>query len=276
MKFKIIVAILFFCLDHICSYGQATPPAPNLTGNCAGAILPYTLNGGSANITVAGLPVTASFSDYAGITHFSFQIQTYCGISTPPANEFGIGNNNTSSSMKILFDKRVSNVLVYIMRADSAEHISFTLKDGCDTVHPTIAMATQTGNCNSNFTINPATNTVTNNVSYNALLPSGIIVQNAPSYIIVNFGGVWFDEIIVSKPAPTPLEPQGNGISLSFCIGAATATPGPPPSSSTTFLSLCANQLPTTWNGITIPAGATSNPAFTTYATTNAAGCDSI
>ncbi|MFA6060931.1 MAG: gliding motility-associated C-terminal domain-containing protein, partial [Taibaiella sp.] len=49
-----------------------------------------------------------------------------------------------------------------------------------------------------------------------------------------------------------------------------------PSATNTAFLTKCANQLPTTWNGITIPAGATSNPAFTIYATTNAAGCDSI
>jgi gliding motility-associated-like protein len=40
-------------------------------------------------------------------------------------------------------------------------------------------------------------------------------------------------------------------------------------------LTLCPDQLPFTWNGITIPAEATSNAAFTTYSTFNTIGCDS-
>jgi gliding motility-associated-like protein len=49
-----------------------------------------------------------------------------------------------------------------------------------------------------------------------------------------------------------------------------------PTSTSTATLSLCPGQLPHTWNGITIPTGATSNAAYTTYTTTNALGCDSV
>jgi gliding motility-associated-like protein len=44
---------------------------------------------------------------------------------------------------------------------------------------------------------------------------------------------------------------------------------------STVSLTLHSNQLPATWNGITIPAGTTSNSTFTTYSTFNTIGCDS-
>lgn len=47
-------------------------------------------------------------------------------------------------------------------------------------------------------------------------------------------------------------------------------------SSSTDVVSACESSLPTTWNGITIPVGATSNTTYTTFTTTNAAGCDSV
>ncbi len=38
----------------------------------------------------------------------------------------------------------------------------------------------------------------------------------------------------------------------------------------------CRNQLPAVWNGITIPITANSNPAYATYTTNNAVGCDSV
>lgn len=44
---------------------------------------------------------------------------------------------------------------------------------------------------------------------------------------------------------------------------------------STVSLTLCPDQLPFTWNGITIPTGTTSNAAFVTYSTFNTLGCDS-
>lgn len=43
----------------------------------------------------------------------------------------------------------------------------------------------------------------------------------------------------------------------------------------TVSLTVCPDQLPITWNGITIPAEAMSHPAFATYNTFNAMGCDS-
>lgn len=45
---------------------------------------------------------------------------------------------------------------------------------------------------------------------------------------------------------------------------------------STESKSYCSNQLPATWNGIIIPASATTNPAYTTYTTINVHGCDSV
>lgn len=38
----------------------------------------------------------------------------------------------------------------------------------------------------------------------------------------------------------------------------------------------CRNNLPATWNGITIPVTAVSNPAYATYAINNIGGCDSV
>lgn len=48
------------------------------------------------------------------------------------------------------------------------------------------------------------------------------------------------------------------------------------PVASTDNKTYCRNALPTTWNGITIPATAISNPTFATYTTTGANGCDSV
>lgn len=41
-------------------------------------------------------------------------------------------------------------------------------------------------------------------------------------------------------------------------------------------LNVCITDLPTTWNGIMIPDTATSNPAYTTFTTSNSLGCDSV
>ena len=44
---------------------------------------------------------------------------------------------------------------------------------------------------------------------------------------------------------------------------------------STISLTVCPDQLPVIWNGITIPVEAMSHPAFTTYSTFSTIGCDS-
>ncbi len=49
-----------------------------------------------------------------------------------------------------------------------------------------------------------------------------------------------------------------------------------PVKTNTVSLIRCSNQLPFTWNGIVIPAGAVSNPAAAVFNTVTGAGCDSI
>jgi gliding motility-associated-like protein len=76
----------------------------------------------------------------------------------------------------------------------------------------------------------------------------------------------------VSNPAFTTYTTTGAAGCDSMVTLNLTVTPT---ATATASLTLCSNQLPYVWNGITIPAGAVSNPAFTTYTTTSAAGCDS-
>lgn len=57
-------------------------------------------------------------------------------------------------------------------------------------------------------------------------------------------------------------------VTLNLTVNAVTTT--------TQTVTKCANQLPFVWNGITIPAGAASHPAYATFTTSNSKGCDSV
>jgi hypothetical protein len=177
-----------------------TPPAADLTASCTGFMLPYTTNGGNASGTVSGLPVTASFSAYTGISATGGPGS--CNVTLVGSSNFRLGTN--TSSMKISFNRGVSNLKVYVGVTNAGENFTFALKRAGATVSPTYTISSA-GTCNSNWNINTGTNTVSCNAGTSA----------NPSAIIFNIGGVWFDEIVISEPA------IGNGSIFNFCVGAA-------------------------------------------------------
>jgi gliding motility-associated-like protein len=114
--------------------------------------------------------------------------------------------------------------------------------------------------------------TVTLNLTVNPSVTSTAFLTKCPSQLPTTWNGITIPAGATSNPAYTTYTTTNTAgcdstITLNLTIS--------PSVNSTAFLTKCPSQLPTTWNGITIPAGATSNPAYTTYTTTNTAGCDS-
>lgn len=198
------------------NFNDAPPPAPDLTTSCTGFLLPYTANNGTASGTINGLPVTATFSEYVrviagGLSSVSTIPASGCGATTPTmSNNFVLGGTATMfnglSSMKINFNRKVSNLKINMTAVNTNESSTFTLKNNGVTVSPAIQLS-PSGTCNSNFTVNGTTITLS---SGNALVKG----------LIYNIGGVWFDEIVFSHTG-VPSSGQYGGSSFNFCVGAA-------------------------------------------------------
>jgi gliding motility-associated-like protein len=114
--------------------------------------------------------------------------------------------------------------------------------------------------------------TVTLNLTVNPSATSTAFLTKCPSQLPTTWNGITIPVGAVSNPAYTTFTTTNSAGCDSTVTLNLTISPNV---TSTAFLTKCPSQLPTTWNGITIPAGATSNPAYTTYTTTNTAGCDS-
>ena len=141
--------------------GAATPP-PASGANCTSNsfLIPYTANGGTANGTINGIPVTATitstgFTAGAGITNCfgATQATTFRGAAS--------GTN----TLTIRFNKAVSNAKVYDIFTGASGSIIRYYNNG---VQVTPTGATQSGNC------------------------GGYVTAARPA------GGVWYNEIRIS------------------------------------------------------------------------------
>ena len=179
------------------SFGLPPVPAPNLTTDTTGLFpLPYTAQGGTANGTLNGTPVTATFSDYTGIaTAFT---QTICSLTNIETYNFWIGGTNDISSMKIRFDKPVANLKVFQTNTGTSETFTYILKRNGTVVSPVIQFSG--GTCNQYFTISG------NSIIYNS-------TTHSQSGVVYNLGGVWFDEMVISTPG------HSNGTVFNFHVG---------------------------------------------------------
>ncbi|ANF51693.1 hypothetical protein A0O34_14785 [Chryseobacterium glaciei] len=177
--------------------GSSTiPPNPDLTNTCNGLELPSGVS--STSGTVNGLSVTATYNNSLNPGYNSL---ASCGI-TQSSKSFAFYG---SSSLKFNFNRKVSNLKIVEKGAVANHRITFTLKRDGIVVSPTITVS-NVGTCNSSFSI--GTNSVT------CLSPS--IGSPTDSSIIFNIGGVWFDEIVISRTS------SDNKLTfLNFCLGAA-------------------------------------------------------
>jgi hypothetical protein len=131
--------------------------------------------------------------------------------------------------------------------------------------------------------INVATDTLTNAAGCDSVLHLTLIVKPIATLTVNDtvcrndLPFIW-NSITVNAP------PTGNTATATYTTPAANNCDSivtlnlyiRDTSAVTVTKTYCRNDLPVVWNGITIPITANSNPAYTTYATTNAGGCDSI
>jgi gliding motility-associated-like protein len=130
------------------------------------------------------------------------------------------------------------------------------------------------GNYSATFTaVNGCDSVSTLHLSVNTPSSSIATLNLCPSQLPTTWNGITIPAGATSNPAYTTYTTTNAAVCDSIVTLNLTINPSV---TNTAFLTKCPSQLPTTWNGITISAGATSNPAFTTYTTTNVAGCDSI
>jgi gliding motility-associated-like protein len=130
------------------------------------------------------------------------------------------------------------------------------------------------GNYSATFTaVNGCDSVSTLHLSVNTPSSSIATLNLCPSQLPTTWNGITIPAGATSNPAYTTYTTTNAAVCDSIVTLNLTINPSV---TNTAFLTKCPSQLPTTWNGITIPAGATSNPAYTTYTTTNVAGCDSI
>jgi hypothetical protein len=131
--------------------------------------------------------------------------------------------------------------------------------------------------------VNVSTDTLTNATGCDSVLHLTLIVKPISTLIVKDtvcrndLPFLW-NSITVNAPASGNTTtaiyttPAANGcdsiVTLNLYIRDTSAV--------TVIKTYCRNQLPAVWNGIAIPITANSNPAYTTYTTTNAGGCDSL
>lgn len=134
------------------------------------------------------------------------------------------------------------------------------------TSNPAFATYTTTGanGCDSVTTLNlvvkqPVTSTDNKTYCRNALPTT--------------WNGITIPATAISNPAFATYTTTGaNGCDSTVTLNLVVKQPV----ATTDIRTYCSSALPAVWNGITIPATATSNPAYTTYTTTGANGCDSV
>jgi len=193
--------------------GPPQPPAPDLSINCTGWSLPYRNANQTASGTVNGLPVTATFSDFLR-TQSTIGSYNSCGVNSPTGNRFwlgeGLGGSN-ASSMKIKFNREVSNLKIKQLGVHATEQFTFTLKYKGNNLstQPTVNIISQSGNCNNQFQIKIVNNTV------EIIYLGTISGENAGHAISFNIGGVWFDEVIVNGKNTSVMH---YGSDLVYCV----------------------------------------------------------
>lgn len=175
--------------------------APDLTAERTGLNLPYTSSGSIKKGTVNGLSVSATFSDYTNIKINSGNY-IQCGVNVATSG-WWMGSAPFSSSMKIKFNRPVSNLKVFQNGFNKGESVSYVLKLYGIKVPGNIKLSTAySQHCNNNFTV------------------SGTIITNTSSFTtpygaLYNVGGVWFDEIVITHNG------VGSGSVFDFYLGSA-------------------------------------------------------
>lgn len=139
------------------------------------------------------------------------------------------------------------------------------------------------GNILSAGGINVATDTLTNATGCDSVLHLTLIVKPVVTLLVKDtvcrndLPFLW-NSITVNAP------PSGNTATAIYTTPAANNCDSivtlnlyiRDTSAVTETKTYCRNELPVIWNGTTIPVTANSNPAYATYTTTNAGGCDSV
>jgi hypothetical protein len=128
-----------------------------------------------------------------------------------------------------------------------------------------------------------ATVTIPNLGGCDSILVLDLVITPAPAPFAVmdttcrnSFPYIW-NGITVNAPAGNTATAIYTGLAANGCDSIVTLDLHVLDTTAHTDVkTYCSSELPLNWNGITIPANATTNAAYATYNTTNAAGCDSI
>jgi len=249
---------------------------------CAGSVIsvPYTLTG----IYNASNIFTAQLSDASGSFAAPVNIGTLAGtaagsinatipLNTPAGTGYRI--RVVSSSPVIVAPNNGSNLVI----AGSASTTTET-DTVCSNALPYVwhGINVTTGGTAV------ASDTLLNMGGCDSILLLDLVVKTAPATVIVHDTvcrtalPITWNGITVAAP------PTGNIATATYTGQAANNCDSivnlqlyiRDTSMVTDHKTYCRNALPVTWNGITIPATANTNPNYATYSTTNAGGCDSM
>ncbi|WP_415328385.1 hypothetical protein [Chryseobacterium sp. MMS23-Vi53] len=188
---------------------EVPPPTPDLSKSCTGSLLPLGALGVTKNFTVDGKAMQISWSSYNNV-RTSSAINGSCDLNLESSSySYFLGSNGSggdqASSYTVKFTRAVSNLKVTQIRTSIGENFTYTFKRGGVVVKPNVTFSNQYGCVGGFKSTSSGDNTIIENSSS----------DDSYSSTLYNFGGVWFDEMIVSTPGTRA------GSMFNYCVGAA-------------------------------------------------------
>ncbi|QBA19697.1 hypothetical protein EU348_00350 [Chryseobacterium indologenes] len=173
------------------------PIVTDLSDSCTGWRLPYQANGTSASGDVNGQSLDVNFSSYAYSGSYPNNY-TNCSITTIAGNSFFL--NGTYPKINLKFSKDISNFKVTMTGLDGSENVQFSFKKNGIVVSPILKIG---NGCPGSSSISSSTYKIT------SIIPE----KSKNGGLVINFGGEWFDEVIITGNA------HYAGYILNFCVG---------------------------------------------------------
>jgi hypothetical protein len=186
------------------SVAADTPPDPDQSLTCSG----WTFNGfGNLNGSVNGTSVSATATLVEGTISSGVGMSGYACMPGPSldlyqAYIFTMPEVSSRSTLKIKFNKNVSNVKINTIAFVSPQYFSITTKKNGIVVNSTLTV------------VGPCTSVATASGKIVAMNSTGARRS------AVNVGGEWFDEIEISGGRSAPSGTGGSSIHLGICAGA--------------------------------------------------------
>ncbi|WP_415326265.1 hypothetical protein [Chryseobacterium sp. MMS23-Vi53] len=184
---------------------SGNPPLPDLTANCTGWRVHS--NSGTVNGTVKGVPLSATVTlNNAHPSSANFTSDSpYYSCSTGYQSYFFTETSALSSTIRIKFNKNVSNIKLYLFDHMSVKaNNKVTLKRNGAIVTPTFTKTSAF--CSQYFSVSQGNIKLTKEYDGSGNGFSGAI----------NIGGIWFDEIEVVASIPSFSDVNGY---FAICVG---------------------------------------------------------